>query len=82
MEPDYHSKSFLSSPMRPLDRTQIAKRFGGKWIAFKADRKTVVATGTTVRGALEAARTKGYSQPVITRMPKTLRSFVGSHWPR
>jgi Family of unknown function (DUF5678) len=58
--------------MRPLDRTQMARKYAGQWIALKADRKTVVGSGGTAEEALEAARKLGYTVPVITRMPRHL----------
>jgi hypothetical protein len=65
--------------MRPLDRTSLAKKYRGKWIALRADRKTVVGSGGTVQQALDGARKKGVTDPVITRMPSDPRSFIGSH---
>ena len=65
--------------MHALDRTHMARKYRGKWLALKADRKTVVAAATSVREAIAAAEEKGYSRPVITRMPLDIRSFVGFH---
>jgi NADPH-dependent 2,4-dienoyl-CoA reductase/sulfur reductase-like enzyme len=66
-------------PMRPLNRTRMAKKYRGKWLALKADRKTVVGAGGTIREARAAAAKKGHKNPVITRMPRTIQSFVGFH---
>lgn len=57
----------------------MAKKYGGRWVALKADRKTVVGAGTTVQQALAGARKKGVRDPVLTRMPKDIKNFVGSH---
>ncbi len=65
--------------MRSIDRSKLAKAHRGKWVALKSDRKTVVGSGSSVRGALQAAKKKGYEQPIITRIPKELRHFVGFH---
>src|SRR5207302_642492 len=65
--------------MRPLDRTQLARTHRGKWIALKADRKTVIATGKNVSQALAAARKNGVEQPIITRLPLHPTGFVGGH---
>jgi hypothetical protein len=64
--------------MRPLDRTRMARTYPGKWVALKTDRKTVVGSGSTAKGALEVARKKGYESPIITRMPQEVRRFVGA----
>jgi hypothetical protein len=63
--------------MRILDRTNMARKYRGKWLALKADRKTVVAVAGTVREAQAKAMEKGCRTPIITRMPRAVRSFVG-----
>jgi Family of unknown function (DUF5678) len=56
----------------------MARKYPGKWVALKTDRKTVVGSGRTAKGALEVARKKGYDSPIITRMPQEIRRFVGA----
>ena len=68
--------------MRALNRTTMAKKYPGQWVALKADRKTVIGAGKTAQQALTAARKKGYGEPVLTRMPRDIRSFVGTHGSR
>ncbi len=68
---------FPTSSMRPLDWTDVFKRYRGKFVAFKNDRKTVVGSGNTIRSAKIAAKKKGCDDPIITRMPRTLRNFIG-----
>jgi hypothetical protein len=63
--------------MRALNRTSLAKKYPGKWLAFKSDRKTVVGTGNSVTQALKAARRSGVDRPIVTRMPRCIRGFVG-----
>jgi hypothetical protein len=63
--------------MNAVNRTRIAKKHAGKWVALKADRKTVIASGKSLKGALDAAKKKGHDQPILTRLPRTVRSFVG-----
>lgn len=65
--------------MRPLDRTRMAQKYRGKWVALKSDRKTVVASGKDVASVLRKAREKGVELPVITRMPRKLMHFIGYH---
>ena len=67
--------------MKALDRTQMAKQYAGQWVALKHDRKTVLAAGKTLRQARLAAAKKGDANPMLTRMPRTIRSFIGSHSP-
>lgn len=57
--------------------TDAFRRFPGKWVAFKNDQKTVVGSGNTLRSAKAAAKKKGHDNPIVTRMPKTMRNFIG-----
>lgn len=65
--------------MHVLDRTSLAKTYSGRWLALKADRETVVATGHTAEEALRAAQGLGEESPVITRLPKHPQPFIGGH---
>jgi hypothetical protein len=65
--------------MEPLNRTHMADQYKGQWVALKADRETVIAAGPTLRQALDAAQEKGVERPILTRMPKKIRSFIGFH---
>ena len=67
----------LLSPMRSLDRTSVGKKYRGKWVALAKDRKTVVASSSSAKGALTAAARRGHSTPVITRVPESPMPFVG-----
>jgi hypothetical protein len=68
--------------MIPLNRASMAKKYKGKWVALKADRKTVVASGNSVQSVQKSALEKGCKEPIITRMPKSPKQFVGFHTPR
>ena len=68
--------------MRPLDRTAMAKKYKGKWVALQADRKTVVASGKNVADVLRLAQDKGVKMPIITRMPRLPMRFIGYHMGR
>lgn len=63
--------------MRMIDRTPLAKKYKGKWVAMKSDRKTVVGSGNSVQSALRSAEQKGYKKPLITRLPLSPKHFVG-----
>ena len=63
--------------MTPLDWTDAFEKYRGKWVAFKSDHQTVIGSGDSLRAAKRAASEKGCSDPIITRLPKTLRNFVG-----
>lgn len=60
-----------------IDWTKIYQKYKGLWIALTDDEKTVVGKGTTAREALEDARAQGFPNPVLTRMPEQLVTYVG-----
>jgi hypothetical protein len=62
--------------MLPLDRTAMATKYPGKWVALKADRMTVLTSGESVQEVLKQVHDIGEKNPVITRMPKDIRSFI------
>ena len=55
----------------------MAKKYGGKWVALKADRTTVVVSGTSAKDVFESAKSKGVKNPVITHIPGVIRAFCG-----
>lgn len=61
-----------------LNWTQLYKKYKGKWIALLDDETTVVGSGKTLKEALEEARKKGHSSPIVSRMPQNLEAYVGS----
>lgn len=65
--------------MNPLDWTDAFDKHRGKWVAFKRDHKTVAGSGGTLRAAKNDAAKNGCADPILTRLPKTLRNFIGSH---
>lgn len=60
-----------------IDWTKIYKKYKGSWVAFKDDEITVVASGKTAKEALSKAQKRGYTKPILSRMPKKLVSYVG-----
>ena len=60
-----------------IDWTRIYKKYKGLWVALKDDEKTVIASGKTAGEAWEKAQKKGYTKPILTRMPEELIPYVG-----
>lgn len=60
-----------------VDWTKIYKKHKGSWVALAEDEKTVISAHKTARRVLEEAREKGYKNPILTRVPKDLKTFVG-----
>lgn len=60
-----------------IDWTKIFKKYKGMWVALKDDEKTVISTGKSALEALKLAEKKGFSNPILTKIPKGLVSYVG-----
>lgn len=63
-----------------IDWTEIYKKYKGLWVALKDDKKTVVASGKTVKQVMDRAQEKGYTQPILFRVPTKIIPYVGSFW--
>lgn len=60
-----------------IDWEKIYKKYKGLWVALEDDETTVVASGKTAKEALQGARKKGRTNPILTRMPEELTTYVG-----
>ena len=65
--------------MPAIDWSKIYKKYKGKWVALLDDEITVVGSGKTLKAARDAAQKKGHKNPIMTRMPDRLITFVGTH---
>ena len=61
----------------PINWTNLQKKYWGLWVALAKDEKTVLASGKTLKEALEKAGKKSGHTPFLTRMPEKITSFVG-----
>ncbi len=61
-----------------IDWTEIYKKYKGLWVAFKKDKKTVIASGKSVKEVMEKAKGKGYDEPIIFRMPTKIVPYIGT----
>jgi len=59
------------------DWTQIVKKYGGQWVAFKDDEITVTGHGKTLKAAIKNSISNGYKDPIVMAMPKRVVDFVG-----
>jgi Family of unknown function (DUF5678) len=59
-----------------IDRTQIYTNHKGRWVAVEDDEQTVVGSGDSAREALDQARANGCEEPIVTRMPLELMTFM------
>ena len=61
----------------PIDWTKICKKYKGLWVGLKADEKTVVTSGKTVKEVMEKSQKKGYFQPILFRVPTKIVPYIG-----
>ena len=59
-----------------IDWTPIFEKYKGLWVALKDDEQTVVGSGKTLQAALAEALKNGYDEPIVTRMPAELMTFI------
>lgn len=60
--------------------TNLYKKYKGLWVALADDEVTVLGFGKTVTEAVNKAKKKTNSTPYLTKIPKTLSSYVGTLW--
>jgi hypothetical protein len=62
--------------MKPIDLTQVYKKYKGMWVALINDTE-VISADKSVRKVVEEAKKKGYEQPLLFKVPKNDLPFVG-----
>lgn len=69
--------------MAAIDMTKIYgnKTYKGKWVAVEnyKTRPKVVASGKTLKEAMEKAETKGFKLPLMMQIPKKILPFAGGY---
>ncbi|MBU6231747.1 MAG: hypothetical protein KGI50_08025 [Patescibacteria group bacterium] len=61
----------------PINWTKIYKKYKGFWVALADDESTVLASGKSLKETVEKARKMGFNDPIMTRVPENISSFVG-----
>ena len=64
--------------MKTIDWSGIYKKYKGNWVALAEDEITVLAAAKSAKEALSKAKNKGYKNPILTKMPKKLVTYVGA----
>jgi len=62
----------------PINWTNLQRKYKGLWVALADDEITVLGHGKTLKEALSKAKKNGYTDPILTRMPESLVTYVGS----
>lgn len=60
-----------------IDWTHIYKKYKGLWVGLKDDEVTVIASGKTVRDVMEKSKKKGFSMPILFKVPTKIIPFIG-----
>lgn len=63
--------------MPAKDWSKIWKLYKGKWVALQEDEVTVITSADTLKETLEEARRKGFQNPIVTKMPSRIGTFIG-----
>lgn len=53
------------------------KKYKGMWLALKQDEITVIASGKDAKEVWEKAQELGYKEPILTKMPSKLITYIG-----
>ena len=62
---------------KPIDRTELFKKYPGKWVALAEDDTTVIASGATAREARDAALKKTEARHFLLRVPEKVELLLG-----
>jgi len=60
-----------------IDWSGVYKKYKGQWVAFADDETTVVGYGKTAQTALKKAIANGYQEPILSKMPDELITYIG-----
>ena len=60
-----------------IDWAKIFRANKGQWVALKDDEATVIASASTAKEALQLSRQKGFTEPILAKMPRDLDAFIG-----
>lgn len=65
--------------MSAIDWSHLFEQYKGLWVALEDDECTVVGSGKTLKEALERAKASGFQQPIVTRVPEKMVTYIGSY---
>lgn len=58
--------------------TLLFKNYKGLWVALKDDETTVISSGSKLSEVLREAMDKGFSKPIVAKVPKKDITYIGS----
>ncbi len=63
--------------MKPIDLSQILRKYEDKWVALDKSRTKVLAFGQSLEEALNLAKSKYAEVPIVTYVPRLDLDYVG-----
>jgi len=61
--------------MSPIDLTKLSK-YHNKWVALSGDQTEIKGVGNTPLEAIEDAKRKGETKPILTRTPEDYNTYI------
>jgi hypothetical protein len=58
--------------------TKLFENYKGQWVALKDDETTVISSGMKLADVIRVAADKGYTKPILTKVPKKNVVYIGS----
>lgn len=62
---------------QPSSMPRVPKEYSGKWIAWDFNRTRIVASGTSLEEAKQAAQAAGEIRPILAKVPRADVRFLG-----
>jgi TPP-dependent indolepyruvate ferredoxin oxidoreductase alpha subunit len=59
------------------DLTPLYNKYKGQWVALKDDEVSVITHGQKAKDVLSAAEKKGFSDPILFKVPADIVSYIG-----
>lgn len=62
--------------MTPINMKKIAKKYAGLWVAIDREKSKPIASGVTLKEAVNEARKHGQSNPILTKVPSENLGYI------
>lgn len=66
----------MENELKTIDLSKILEPYSNEWVALSIDEKKVIASGKTVKEALQKAKQKGENSPILTKVPTEYGNYV------
>lgn len=62
--------------IKEKDLSKILKPYSDEWVALSYDEKKVLSSGKNLSQVITAAKKKGETRPIVTRVPEDYGNYV------